>query len=71
MSDAERGHLMAKISGAERLARAVLLFHRGGAWSAWDREVWQALTGTTEATTRTLCNLARQVRDAEERKPPA
>jgi hypothetical protein len=69
MSDAEIGHYMAKLSKAERLARAVLLFFRGGPWTAEDRDVWQALTGTELATTRTLCDLARDVRSAEERKP--
>jgi hypothetical protein len=44
---------------AERLARAVLLFHRGGPWTDDDRAVWEALTGSTEATTVTLCDVAR------------
>jgi hypothetical protein len=45
---------------AERLARAVLLFHRGGPWSPEDRAAWEALAGATEATTVTLCDLARR-----------
>jgi hypothetical protein len=65
MTDAEVGRDMAAISTAERLARAVLLFHRGGPWSDWDREVWRALTGTDDATTRALCDLARQVEREE------
>ena len=64
MSDAEGA--LASLSNAERLARAVLLFHRGGPWTASDHEVWQALTGAHCATTRTLCDLARQVRDEAE-----
>jgi hypothetical protein len=58
--------MMAPVSLAERLARAVLLFHRGGPWTEQDREVWLSLTGTPDATTRTLCDLARQVRDGIE-----
>jgi hypothetical protein len=66
MSDAEVGRDMAKLSLAERLARAVLLFHRGGIWTDWDREVWLALTGEHDATTRVLCDLARELRSHEE-----
>lgn len=43
------------------LARAVLLFHRGGPWTAADAATWRGLTGSDEATTRTLCDVARQV----------
>jgi hypothetical protein len=57
-----------QLSDAERLARAVLLFHRGGPWTAWDIEVWRVLTGESEATTRALCDLARRVRKAEEER---
>jgi hypothetical protein len=65
--DAEIGRDMAAISSAERLARAVLLFHRGGAWNNRDADMWEALTGSREATTKTLCDLARRVRAEEER----
>ncbi len=44
-----------------QLAQAVLLFHRGGPWTEEDRAAWLALTGSDEATTRTLCDLARRV----------
>lgn len=67
MSDAEAGRGMARISNAERLARAVLLFHHGGEWTHSDAEVWHALTGTHQATTKVLCDLARRVRSEEER----
>ena len=43
-----------------RLAYAVLLFHRGGAWTSHDRTLWQVLTGETEATTRVLGDMARR-----------
>jgi hypothetical protein len=46
---------------ADRLARAVLLFHKSPPWTVEDRELWTALTGTREATTRTLCDLARAI----------
>ena len=68
MSDAEAGLGMAALTSAERLARAVLLFHKGGQWTKEDGSIWLALTGAEEATTRTLCELARRVRDEEERR---
>ena len=44
----------AAISPAEKLARAVLLFHRGGEWTENDRVMWIILTGQYEATTRAV-----------------
>jgi hypothetical protein len=64
-TDAEVGRDMAKLSDAERLARAVLLFHKVE-WHDWDRQVWFALTGSHDATTRILCDLAREIRSREE-----
>lgn len=57
-----------QLSDAERLARAVLLFHRGGPWSAWDSEVWRVLTGSRDVTAKALCNFARRVRKEEEER---
>jgi hypothetical protein len=48
-------------NGAKRLAQAVLMFHLGGPWTDDDRAAWLALTGAEDATTRTLCDLARLV----------
>ena len=47
----------------ERLARAVLLFYRGGGWSGTDRNEWVMLTGgdRDEAASKVLCDLARQL----------
>ena len=42
------------------LARAVLLFHGAVEWTAECRTEWEMLTGSSEATTRTLCDLARR-----------
>jgi hypothetical protein len=50
-----------KSRGLEKLAAAVLLFHRGGTWTDNDRQMWLALTDTDEATTKTLCDFARKV----------
>jgi hypothetical protein len=61
----EAGRDMAEISNAERLARAVLLFHDSAEWTDQQREVWTALTGEHDATTRVLCDLARRVRNQE------
>lgn len=58
----------AKMSKAERLARAVLLFFDAGSWDDARQEEWLAMTGTGEATSKVLANLAREVRDDEERK---
>jgi hypothetical protein len=66
MSDAETGRETARLSNAERLARAVLLFHGAIEWNDEQRELWDALTGQKEATTRVLCDLARKVRADEE-----
>lgn len=44
-----------------RLARAVLLFHRGGPWTPEDHHAWASLTGTWLCTTKNLCDLARKV----------
>lgn len=48
-----------------RLARAVLLFHRGGVWTPEDHQTWASLTGTWLCTTKNLCELARQVQRGE------
>ena len=49
------------VRGLERLAAAVLLFHRGGPWTAADMQAWKALTDADEATTKALCDFARKV----------
>ena len=49
------------MTGNERLARAVLLFFRGGTWTGDDRTVWETMTGRPEATARVLCDFAREV----------
>ena len=67
MSDTETGREMVQLTLAERLARAVLLYHRGGPWLNYDREVWWGLTGEREITTRKLCELARLVCEDAER----
>jgi hypothetical protein len=45
----------------------VLLFY-APAWNDRTRRLWRTLTGTDEATTRTLCGLARRIL-AEEAQP--
>lgn len=41
----------------------VLLFHSGGAWDDAKRARWEALTGCAEASTRTLCDYLRGIRE--------
>jgi hypothetical protein len=58
--------LLRRALTGERLARAVLLFHRGGPWTDADRVAWLELTGQqtascAEATTKVLGDLAREV----------
>jgi hypothetical protein len=48
-----------------QLAKAVLLFYRIGPWTDADAAVWLSLTGQPEATTKTLCDLARRLLDDE------
>jgi len=47
------------MTGSERLARAVLLFFRGGHPSENDRAVWEVMTGRSAMTAATLCEFAR------------
>jgi hypothetical protein len=68
MSAAEQGRDMAKLTSAERLARAVLLFFDPGEWTREKREQWLAVTGNDECVSKVLGDLARQVRDEEERR---
>ena len=49
------------MSPLERLARAVLLFHRGGQWTGTDRNEWVWLTDEEDVTTVALCDLARRL----------
>jgi len=57
-----------ELTDAEKLARAVLLFHKAAPWMKSDDEIWVALTGSDQVTTKVLCDLARKVRQQEERK---
>jgi hypothetical protein len=49
------------MSRAEQLARLVLLFHAGGGWDDSSRAMWRDITGSDDATTKTLCEFARVV----------
>jgi hypothetical protein len=61
----------ALMTSAERLARAVLLFHHGSEWSADNRVEWEVVTGSTEATAEVLCDVAREVlADVQGRRQP-
>lgn len=39
---------------------ATLLFHSASPWTEQKRQQWERLTGTTEATTRHLCDTCRK-----------
>jgi hypothetical protein len=49
------------MTGAERLARAVLLFHKGGEWTPDNRAEWEIVTDSSEVTAEVLCDVARDV----------
>jgi hypothetical protein len=42
--------------GMRNALRLVLLFHAGGEWDQGRRDEWKRLTGTSEATTKVLCD---------------
>jgi hypothetical protein len=48
-------------SDAEKLAFAVLLFHEPYEWTDQKRKLWREMTGSEEASTKTLCDLAREL----------
>jgi hypothetical protein len=54
-------HEIEYVRGLENLAAAVLLYLKGGPWTAADQQAWLALTNTTEATTKSLADFARKV----------
>lgn len=45
--------------GMRNALRAVLLFYAGGPWTQDRRDEWRRLTGSTEASTKVLCDHAR------------
>jgi hypothetical protein len=49
------------MTGAERLARAVLLFHKSGEWTPDNRAEWEIVTDRSEMTAEVLCDVARDV----------
>lgn len=57
---------MLVVSNAETLARLVLIFHSSGTPSPLAREFWSRATGTSDITTRALCDYARKVLRIEE-----
>lgn len=59
------GEMGDSMSDAEKLARAVLMFHRGGRWTSEDHGLWLVLTGSSEATTKALGDFARRIIEKE------
>jgi hypothetical protein len=57
----ENSEPLDSLRALQTLARAVLLFHRGGPWTPVDQESWRSYTGSDEATTKVLCDLARRL----------
>lgn len=55
------------MTDAEKLARAIILFTRGGAWSSADHDNWRTYTGTPLALVRNLTLLAEKVIANEQR----
>lgn len=57
-----------RMSDAEKLARGVLLYFDASPWTADKQEQWHLVTGTDEANSKNLCDMARRVRQREEAK---
>ena len=53
----------------ERALEAVLLFYSGGGWGSESQAYWLELTGTSECTTKNLCNLVRKAYGKEFQLP--
>ncbi len=51
--------LIAAAPNLRDVAEALILFHSGDPWDETKRLRWLQLTGADEATTKTLCDLAR------------
>ncbi len=51
--------LIASAPNLRDVAEALILFHSGDPWDETKRLRWLQLTGADEATTKTLCDLAR------------
>lgn len=49
------------MTNLERLARAVLMLHKGGRWTGQDRIMWTHLTGEDDLSPQALCAFARKV----------
>lgn len=56
--------LLAAATDMSDALEAVLLFYASGPWTVKRVNLWRALTGTSEATTKNLCDAARAARDA-------
>jgi hypothetical protein len=54
-------HELEYVRGLENVLKALLLFHRGGPWTATDAAEWLRLTESPEATAKALCDRARKV----------
>jgi hypothetical protein len=52
----------------EKLARACILLHKGGAWTHEDYEKWKEYTNSVLVTTKSLCDFARKIIAEEEGK---
>jgi hypothetical protein len=50
---------MCEAPAAADALRAVLLFHKAGPWTLAESAEWERLTGTTDATTKNLCDTVR------------
>ena len=53
-------HEVEYVRRLERLAEAVLLFHSAIVWTPEARAKWKKLTGREYATTKDLCDFARE-----------
>lgn len=66
----ERADLLTRfvmgLTPQEAALEAVLLFHDASPWDVTKRYAWYALTRSTEATTKVLCDTVRKALKREE-----
>lgn len=64
-------HEVEYVRNLEKVASAIICFHSGLPWTKETQASWEALTGRKEATTKSLCDFAREVLGIERRNVDA
>ena len=59
-------HEIEYVRKLEKAAIATLMFWKGGEWTKENQEVWKALIGTKEVTSKALCDFIRSIEGLED-----